>query len=143
MPPRNPTFGLTSSGRGRGRGRGGGGSNTRFTGNKRGSWQKRGGGGGGDGKNAGEVVLDRGDDGNAAAEKFEEVRIKDEIDEKMGFWRWEGGGAGGAVDGSGDEKVGWLVNMHQVRLFCSEELDLLQEWRKGEWGQKQGKTEII
>lgn len=117
MPPRNPTFGLTSSrGRGRGGGRGGG-SNTRFTGNKRGSWQKRGGGssGGGGDSNAGSVVIDRGDDGNAAAEKFEEVRIKDEIDEKMGFWRWEGGASG--VDGNGEEKVGWLVNMHQVSNY--------------------------
>jgi DNA polymerase epsilon subunit 1 len=41
---------------------------------------------------------------------MEEVKIWDEIDEKMGFWRFESGKAGG------DEREGWLVNMHQVRL---------------------------
>lgn len=32
----------------------------------------------------------------------------DEIDEKLGFYRFESNRAGG------EEKVGWLVNMHQV-----------------------------
>lgn len=34
----------------------------------------------------------------------------DEVDEKLGFWRFDSG----KVDG--EEKIGWLVNMHQVRL---------------------------
>lgn len=98
--------------RGRGRGSGSGfGSNTRFTGRRRG----RGGGGGGGGVAYG---IDRRpatstnqanrEDGTAATEKFEEVKVYDEIDEKIGFWRFE------SVRAEGEEKVGWLVNMHQV-----------------------------
>ncbi|KAJ9116229.1 DNA polymerase epsilon catalytic subunit [Naganishia onofrii] len=34
----------------------------------------------------------------------------DEVDEKLGFWRFESG----KVDG--EEKIGWLVNMHQTLL---------------------------
>ncbi len=49
-------------------------------------------------------------DGSAAAEKFEEVKVQDEIDEKMGFWRFESNLA------AGEKRVGWLVNMHQVGL---------------------------
>ena len=54
---------------------------------------------------------ERADDGSAQEEKFEEVRVRDEIDEKLGFWRWEGGGA---KNGEKDQREGWLVNMHQV-----------------------------
>jgi len=56
---------------------------------------------------------ERADDGSAQEEKFEEVRVRDEIDEKLGFWRWEGGGG---KNGDVDEREGWLVNMHQVRF---------------------------
>lgn len=37
-------------------------------------------------------------------EKFEAIRLANEIDEKMGFARFE----------SGPRKVGWLINMHSV-----------------------------
>lgn len=111
----NPIFGLTSGGRGGGRGgrgrggfRGGGGgggsSNTRYT------KSKPGGGSGG-----GTSTFDRAKDGDSAAERFEEVRIRDEIDEKLGFWRWEGGGVG-SHGTRGEERTGWLVNMHQTLL---------------------------
>lgn len=50
-------------------------------------------------------------------ERFEEVKVQDEIDEKMGFWRFESGLAGG------EKKVGWLVNMHQVSFLSSFRLN--------------------
>lgn len=95
------------SSRGRGRGRGGfSGSkgNTRFTG-------KRGGN-----RNNGDSGLGprdrpapaRNDDGTALAERFEEVKVLDEIDDKLGFYRFESNLA------AGETKEGWLVNMHQV-----------------------------
>lgn len=120
----NPIFGLTSGrgggGRGRGRGRGGG-SNTRFTGNRRGGYGGGGRGGAGGGKSAGSAP-DRADDGSAQVERFEEIRVRDEIDEKLGFWKWEGGAGG--VTGEGEKKVGWLVNMHQVRRLCDRTMGL-------------------
>jgi len=86
----------------------GGGSNTRFTG-KRGGGSFRGKGrGGGVAYGIDRPAPQREDDGTAAAEKFEEVRVWDEIDTKLGFERFESGRA------SGEEKVGWMVNMHQV-----------------------------
>jgi DNA polymerase epsilon subunit 1 len=86
----------------------GGGSNTRFTG-KRGGGSSRGKGrGGGVAYGIDRPAPQREDDGTAAAEKFEEVRVWDEIDTKLGFERFESGRA------SGEEKVGWMVNMHQV-----------------------------
>jgi uncharacterized protein YfcZ (UPF0381/DUF406 family) len=39
---------------------------------------------------------------------LEEVRVQDEVDCRMGFERFESTRAGG------EEKIGWLVNMHQV-----------------------------
>lgn len=85
-----------------------GGSNTRFTG-KRGGGSFRGKGkGGGVAYGIDRPAPQREDDGTAAAEKFEEVRVWDEIDTKLGFERFESGRA------SGEEKVGWMVNMHQV-----------------------------
>jgi hypothetical protein len=110
----NPIFGLTSGGRGGGRGGrgpggyrggGGGGSNTRYTKSKPGN--SSGGGGG--------PTFDRAKDGDSAAERFEEVRVRDEIDDKLGFWRWEGGGVG-SHGTRGEERTGWLVNMHQTLL---------------------------
>lgn len=99
---------MSSRGSFRGRGRGSGsGSNTRFTGKRRG----RGGGVayGIDRPPAANQVAR--DDGTAATEKFEEVKAYDEIDEKIGFWRFE------SVRAEGEQKVGWLVNMHQVSRF--------------------------
>lgn len=110
-PPLN-VFAMSSRGSFRGRGRGSGsGSNTRFTGKRRG----RGGGGGGvaygiDRPPAANQVAR--DDGTAATEKFEEVKAYDEIDEKIGFWRFE------SVRAEGEQKVGWLVNMHQVSCLA-------------------------
>ncbi|KAA1472609.1 hypothetical protein DENSPDRAFT_838931 [Dentipellis sp. KUC8613] len=40
------------------------------------------------------------------AERFEQVRVSDEIDEKMGFARVQ----------EGARREGWLINMHPVRL---------------------------
>lgn len=97
------------------RGGGGGssrgrGNNTRFTGRRGGPSRGRGRGGGGGGVAYGidRPAPKREDDGTAAAEKFEEVRVWDEIDEKLGFTRFESNRA------SGEEKTGWMVNMHQV-----------------------------
>jgi DNA polymerase epsilon subunit 1 len=102
---RNPIFGLTGSMGKRG---GRGGSNTRFTGRKGG--YKRTGGNANEG-NSGDVVLDRTDDGTAAQERYEEVAAMDEVDEKLGFWRFD------SAKADGEEKIGWLVNMHQVSLL--------------------------
>lgn len=41
---------------------------------------------------------------SSGEEKFEAIRLANEIDEKMGFARFE----------SGPRKVGWLINMHSV-----------------------------
>jgi DNA polymerase epsilon subunit 1 len=92
--------------------RGGGGSNTRFTGRRGGPSRGRGRGGGGVAYGIDRPAPQREDDGTAAAEKFEEVRVWDEIDTKLGFERFESGRA------SGEEKVGWLVNMHQVSILA-------------------------
>jgi len=95
--PRNPIFGLTSGGRGKFRG-GSRGSNTRYVSKRPGR--------GGHGKDGN--PLKREDDGTAAQERFEEIKVYEEIDERLGFWRFESGKA------QGEEKEGWLVNMHQV-----------------------------
>lgn len=87
------------SSRGRGRGRGFSKGNTRFTGKRRGPTNA----GGGD-----RPAPVRTDDGTALAERFEEVKVADEIDDKLGFWRFESNLA------AGESKDGWLVNMHQV-----------------------------
>ena len=66
-------------GRGRGRGRGGGTA-------------------------PGEVQIQRDEEGTQLAERFEQVRVQDEVDEKLGFARVQ----------EGDAKEGWLINMHPV-----------------------------
>lgn len=91
---------------------GGGGSNTRFTGRKGGPSRGKG-RGGGVAYGIDRPAVTREDDGTAAAEKFEEVRIWDEIDEKLGFYRFESNRA------NGEEKIGWLVNMHQVSIYIA------------------------
>lgn len=100
----------------------GGGSNTRFTGRRGGPSRGRSGRGGGSGGVAYGIdrpAPAREDDGTAAAEKFEEVKAWDDIDEKLGFYRFESSRA------SGEEKVGWLVNMHQVSSFRPQRSDVL------------------
>jgi hypothetical protein len=92
---------------------GGGGSNTRFTG-KRGGPSRGRGRGGGVAYGIDRPAPQREDDGTAAAEKFEEVRVWDEIDTKLGFERFESNRA------SGEEKIGWMVNMHQVGQVVQE-----------------------
>ncbi|EPQ31767.1 uncharacterized protein PFL1_01099 [Pseudozyma flocculosa PF-1] len=92
------TFGLTSSR--------GGASNTR----SRGTFRKRGGGSGSLYRNpkeqavaAASAQLTKGiDDGSAVEERFQEVKDRDEIDEKLGFSRIE----------EGQTRQAWLVNMH-------------------------------
>ncbi|KAJ7293865.1 hypothetical protein C8J57DRAFT_1112502 [Mycena rebaudengoi] len=68
-----------------------------------GSWRGgRGRGRGRGGSKPGESGPKREDDGTQLEEKFEAVRVNDEIDEKLGFARVE----------QGLRKEGWLVNMH-------------------------------
>lgn len=57
--------------------------------------------------------MKREDDGTAAQERFEEIKVYEEIDERLGFWRFESGKA------QGEEREGWLVNMHQVCRLSS------------------------
>lgn len=90
-------FGLVSSGRARGRGGNRGG----YRGSYRGSFRGRGRGRGGVQNGPAPA---RGDDGSQLEERFESVRIYDEIDEKLGFVRIQ----------EGAKRDGWLVNMHPV-----------------------------
>ncbi|GJJ12948.1 hypothetical protein Clacol_007195 [Clathrus columnatus] len=96
---RGAVFGLTSSRRGRG---------SHF----RGNWRKNNRGGGRSGKNpdpnAPPVV--RGDDGSQIQERFENTKVNDEVDEKMGFVRLS----------EGSRQEGWLVNMHTTLVKDSE-----------------------
>lgn len=72
-----------------------------------GSWRGgRGRGRGRGGAKSGEGAPKREDDGTQLEEKFERVRVCDELDEKLGFARVQ----------EGLRKEGWLVNMHPVRL---------------------------
>ncbi|KAI0087222.1 hypothetical protein BDY19DRAFT_956849 [Irpex rosettiformis] len=84
--------------RGGGRGRG----FSRF--GYRGATHFRGGRGRGRGRGGApaEIQPQREDDGTQLAERFEQVRLQDEVDEKLGFPRISEGLA----------KEGWLVNMH-------------------------------
>ena len=69
-------------GRGRGRGRGGAPTDT-------------------------QLQPKREDDGTQLAERFEQVRLQDEVDEKLGFERVS----------EGLVREGWLINMHPVCKF--------------------------
>lgn len=86
----------------------GGGSNTHFTGKSSSFRGGRGGSRPGVAYGIDRPAPKREDDGSAAAERFEEVKVQDEIDGKLGFWRFESALA------AGQKRVGWLVNMHQV-----------------------------
>ncbi|KAK7026724.1 DNA polymerase epsilon catalytic subunit [Paramarasmius palmivorus] len=80
------------------------GSNTRFRGGNRGSFRGRGRGekSGGETSNAPR----REDHGTQLAEKFERIKLNDEIDEKLGF---------GLVQ-EGHVREGWLANMHLTTM---------------------------
>ncbi|KAH9829904.1 uncharacterized protein C8Q71DRAFT_789146 [Rhodofomes roseus] len=90
-----------SFGGARGRGRG-----SRF--GTRGSSHYRGGRGRGRGRGRGGAPADaqpqREEDGTQLAERFEQVELNDEVDEKLGFAR--------VLEGS--RREGWLINMHPV-----------------------------
>ncbi|KAF8443966.1 hypothetical protein L210DRAFT_3759100 [Boletus edulis BED1] len=100
---RGGNFGLSSNGRGRG-GRGGRANYRGSTYYRGGRGRGRGGrGGASNGNVPGEgLAPQREDDGTQLAERFEQVRLSDEIDEKFGFARLQEGG----------RREGWLVNMH-------------------------------
>jgi len=92
---RGNTFGLTSSRRARG----GGGFR---------DWRGgRGRGRGRGGSNSNQPAPARGDDGTQTEERFENVKLNDEIDEKLGFKRIS----------EGTRQEGWLVNMHPVSIL--------------------------
>jgi hypothetical protein len=88
-------FGISVSSRGRGRGgfRGGYRGNFRGRGRGRGAWVA--------GNGPAPV---RADDATQLEDKFENVRQRDEIDEKLGFHRVS----------DGPKREGWMVNMHPV-----------------------------
>ncbi|KZV81197.1 DUF1744-domain-containing protein, partial [Exidia glandulosa HHB12029] len=75
-------------------------------GNYRGGFRGRGRGRGGSSSGAGGAAnapaVERGDDGTRQEERFEEVRVRDDIDARLGFARYD----------DGPKKEGWLVNMH-------------------------------
>ena len=52
----------------------------------------------------------REEDGTQLAERFEQVALNDEVDEKLGFGRVS----------EGPRREGWLINMHPVsmRAIC-------------------------
>ena len=87
--------------------RGGRGSGSRF--GYRGNSSFRGGRGRGRGRGGApaDALPQRDEDGNQLAERFEQVKTSDEVDEKLGFARVQEGGT----------REGWLINMHPVRVF--------------------------
>lgn len=92
------TFGLTAARRGRGYFRGYGRGGSSFRGG-------RGRGGrGGSSANAVVAVPTKDEEGTQLAERFEQIKANDEVDEKLGFARVQ----------EGPRKEGWLVNMHPV-----------------------------
>ena len=85
-------------------------------------------GGRGRGRGRGNVLASdaapqRDEEGNQLAERFEQVKTNDEVDEKLGFVRIQ----------EGPPREGWLINMHPVRALragdiyaasdCSVDLD--------------------
>lgn len=90
--------------RGTGNFKRGGRGNSRF--GYRGNTSFRGGRGRGRGRGGGptEAQLQRDEEGNQLAERFEQVKTSDEVDDKLGFDRVQ----------EGQAKEGWLINMHPV-----------------------------
>lgn len=95
------SFGSTSRG-----GRGGGssfrGGSSSFRSRGRSFYRGRGRGRGGASAN----TPARDDEGTQLAERFEQVKLADEVDEKLGFPPVQ----------DGPKREGWLVNMHPVRI---------------------------
>ena len=65
---------------------------------------QRGRGRGGSSTARSDAIPKQDDEGTRLAERFEQVKTYDEIDEKLGFFRVQ----------EGPKKEGWLVNMHPV-----------------------------
>lgn len=86
-------FGVSTFSRGRGRGGFRGGYRGNFRGRGRGRGTARNG-----------PAPARADDATQLEDKFENVRQRDEVDEKLGFRRVS----------DGPKREGWLVNMHPV-----------------------------
>jgi hypothetical protein len=80
---------------------------------------QRGRGRGGSGAARSDAILKQDDEGTRLAERCEQVKTYDEIDDKLGFFRVQ----------EGPKKEGWLVNMHPVEcsLFNSMLMALLAE----------------
>ena len=81
-----------------------------------GSFRSRGGGYRGRGRgrggsNAPANVPTRDEEGNQLAERFEQVRLSDEVDERVGFPKIQ----------EGPRREGWLINMHPVRAAARAE----------------------
>jgi DNA polymerase epsilon subunit 1 len=95
------TFGLVSSrGGARGSGRGGG-----SRGGNRGTFRGRGRGRGGHTGTTHQIPAPiRDEDGTRIEERFEQIKMNDEVDAKLGFERVQ----------EGPRREGWLVNMHPV-----------------------------
>jgi len=87
------TFGFSATSRGRGRGG--------FRRGYRGNFRGRGRGGAATRNGPAPV---RADDATQLEDKFENVRQRDEVDEKLGFRRIS----------DGPKREGWMVNMHPV-----------------------------
>lgn len=84
--------------------RGGRGASATRYGYRGGGFRGRGRGRGRGGAPDTQLQPKREDDGTLLAERFEQVRLQDEVDEKLGFARVS----------EGAMKEGWLINMHPV-----------------------------
>jgi DNA polymerase epsilon subunit 1 len=91
-------------------------SNTRsrpFFRGSRGFRGQRGRGRGGSSAARSDAIPKLDEEGTRLAERFEQVKTHDEIDDKFGFFRVQ----------EGSKKEGWLINMHPVEysfsILCS------------------------
>ena len=100
-----PPLHLSTMARGSGSFKRGGRGTSRF--GFRGNTSFRGGRGRGRGRGGApaDAQPQRDEDGNQLAERFEQVKTNDEVDEKLGFARVA----------EGPTREGWLINMHPVR----------------------------
>jgi hypothetical protein len=101
-------------------------SNTRyrpsFRGSRGGSFRgSRGRGRGGSGAARSDATSKQDDEGTRLAERFEQVELYDDIDDKLGFSRTQ----------EGPKKEGWLVNMHPVECRFSIQRVTLSQKRAG------------
>ncbi|CAE6420593.1 unnamed protein product [Rhizoctonia solani] len=98
------TFGIPGSGRGRGR-------NTNFRGGRgRGGFNRGRGRGGNPANGDTGPGPQRANEETRLEDRFEEVRIRDEVDEKLGFGKYL----------EGPKRIGWLVNMHPTLVRDEE-----------------------